>query len=176
MADICELILDQHHEMRQCFAELDRYRTDPRPDIELLTQRWERLHRLLDAHAEAEEMLFYPLLLDAGAGKNAAEETRDAISDHNDIRDAGNAAARFSVASSEWWSVVLQARESNSTHMAEEERGALSDARVNAADAARAEAGSRWEAFMTGRTGELAASSHDKDPDRYVETHTGGGA
>jgi hypothetical protein len=176
MPDICELILTQHHEMRQRFAELDAFRADQRPDLARLSERWDDLHRLLDAHAEAEEILFYPLLLDAAGDDEAADETQDAISDHNDIRDAGNAAARFPVGSTQWWSVVLQAREHNSTHMAEEERGALSDARISSAAQGRADAGVRWQAFMTGRTGELAAASHDKDPDHYVETHSRSGA
>jgi hypothetical protein len=41
---------------------------------------------LLEAHADAEEKLFSPRLLDVG--KEGDEETDDAISDHNDIRDA----------------------------------------------------------------------------------------
>lgn len=173
MRDICQLILEQHHEMRRRFAELDDYLAEPHPDEQSLAQTWEALHRLLDAHAEAEELLFYPLLLRAVDDPETADETRDAIGDHNKIRDAGAAAAQCPVATPHWWSVVLQAREHNSTHMAEEERGVLCVARTSTDRDKRSEAGSKWEAFMTGRLGELADASHDKDPDGYVAAHVG---
>lgn len=173
MGDICELILEQHHEMRRRFAALDNHLATAHLDEATLTRTWESLHRLLDAHAEAEELLFYPLLLQAVDDTEIADETRDAIGDHNKIRDAGAASAQHRVGTPQWWSVVLQAREHNSTHMAEEERGVLCIARTSTDRDLRTEAGSHWEAFMTGRLGELAEESHDKDPDGYVTAHTG---
>ena len=178
MDDICDLILQQHHDMRRRFAELDDYLAAAHPDTGALSRVWEALHRLLDAHAEAEELLFYPLLLGSAldAEAEAEADARDAIGDHNQIRDAGAAAARCALASPQWWSAVLEAREHNSKHMAEEERGALSVARTATPRQARLEAGSHWEAFMTGRLRELAEASHDKNPDAYVAAYAGGEA
>jgi hypothetical protein len=85
--DITQLILDDHHEQRKMFALLDEVDRD---DTESLGPSGTRLRILLEVHAEAEEQLFYPRLLEVGEGAtdadDAEEETEDAISDHNDIR------------------------------------------------------------------------------------------
>jgi hypothetical protein len=92
--DIVELILADHHEQRRMFALLDEIGDDP----DLLQPVWKRLSVLLEVHADAEERLFYPRLLEAGAGAGGAddaeEETKDAIRDHNDIRDGIRRASR----------------------------------------------------------------------------------
>ena len=58
-------------------------------------------------HAEAEERFFYPKLLKVGDGAGgkptAADETLDAIKDHNKIRDAVAAVAHETVGSDGWW-------------------------------------------------------------------------
>ena len=95
--DITELILTQHHEQRRTFALLDELADDPAG----LAAVWERLTILLEVHAEAEEKFFYPRLLEVGTGggdaESAASETKDAIKDHNEIRDAIAEAARHEV-------------------------------------------------------------------------------
>ena len=51
---------------------------------------WTRLSAMLEVHAQAEELYFYPELLKLGERRHEdeeAEETKDAIGDHNDIRD-----------------------------------------------------------------------------------------
>jgi hypothetical protein len=171
MSDICELILDQHHEMRRAFADLDELSAARDPDQGRVLRVWTALRDLLDAHAEAEEMLFYPILLRTRGDTTA--ETTDAVSDHNGIRDACREAERNEPGSDSWWAAVRSARQQNSTHMAEEERGPLRDLRTAAESPLRKEAGARWEAFMTGRLSELAAASHDKDPRAYVAAHQG---
>jgi hypothetical protein len=86
--DITELILTQHHEQRRTFALLDELTDHPAG----LAAVWERLTVLLEVHAKAEELFFYPRLLQVGTGggdaDSAESETRDAIKDHNEIRDA----------------------------------------------------------------------------------------
>jgi hypothetical protein len=171
MSDICELILDQHHEMRRAFAALDELSAARDPDQGWLLRAWTALRGLLDAHAEAEEMLFYPILLRT-RGDSAAETTA-AVTDHNRIRDACREAERKEPGSDSWWSAVRSARRENSTHMAEEERGALRGLRTAVEPPLREKAGARWEAFMTGRLSELAAASHDKDAHAYVAAHQG---
>lgn len=171
MSEICRLILDQHHEVRLRFAELDEFSIDTTIKSTELAARWAGLRQLLDAHAEAEEMLVYPLLLRIAG--DARDDTVDAVSDHNDIRDACRRTEDLQPGSDEWWAGVWSARASNSRHMAEEELGALPDLRTTVAGAAREDAAERWEAFMTGRRRQLAAPSN-KNPDRYVAATEGG--
>src|SRR3954462_4317284 len=117
--DITQLILDDHHEQRQLFAileQIDRAATDD------LATVWRRLASFLDLHAEAEEELFYPALLRLGWGVDAehtpAEETEDAIGDHNDIRDAVAETANHPAGSDDWWAAVAAANKANGDHMA----------------------------------------------------------
>jgi hypothetical protein len=128
--DITELIMSDHHEQRRMFALLDEAGEDPA----VLGPIWRRLAILLEVHAAAEEKLFYPTLMQVGEGAGGQSgpgaETKDAIGDHNDIRDAVHAAEDHDVGSQEWWQSVLDAREANSDHMAEEEREALADFRL----------------------------------------------
>ena len=86
--DITTVILDQHAEQRRTFAMLDDV---PRDDVAALGAIWERLTVLLEVHAQAEELFFYPRLLEVGTGAGGADdeadEVTDALGDHNDIRD-----------------------------------------------------------------------------------------
>lgn len=128
--DITQLILDDHNEQRRLFAAISEI--DPN-ETEALKAVWGRLKDLLDAHAEAEERFFYPELLKTGTGAadadSAEEETRDAISDHNDIRDTGEKVQNHDVGSPEWFSAVADCEVANSDHMGEEERQCLVDFR-----------------------------------------------
>src|SRR5215213_8829176 len=92
--DITEVILSDHHEQRRMFAMLDDV---DRSDVKTLTVLWNRLSAMLEVHAQAEELFFYPELLALGRrlrDDTEAEETKDAIGDHNDIRDGILGAAR----------------------------------------------------------------------------------
>lgn len=81
MTDITQLILDDHETFRRKFAALD-----DADEPEQLRAIWDPLAALLDVHAVAEEVVFYPELLRRG-DDDAEDETVDAIGDHNDIRD-----------------------------------------------------------------------------------------
>lgn len=140
--DICDLILEQHHEFRVRFAELDGMRD---ADAASLAAAWQPLADLLEVHAEAEEQLFYPHLIEHGA--EPMEETEDAITDHNSITEAVEQAAGLGAGSDAWWEAVDEARSQNSSHTAEEERGALADFRRNAPGELREEIGAAWLAF-----------------------------
>jgi hypothetical protein len=130
--DITELILNQHHEQRRAFALLDELDGDPAA----LAAVWERITIMLEVHAKAEELYFYPRLLEVGTGGGDADsvedETEDAIKDHNEIRDAIAEAAKHEAGSAEWWKAVRDCEEENSDHMAEEEREDLVDFRQHA--------------------------------------------
>ncbi len=166
MPDVCDLVLDDHETMRRRFAELD----ERREDKEVAAELWAPLAELLELHAATEEELFYPALLRAGV--RAKEETDDAINDHNEIRDAVAKAAGRSPGSKEWWDAVDEAREQNSDHMAEEERGALADMRSNGSADEREALGARWLSFKDEHAGMRGIAAEDKDPEEYVQEHS----
>lgn len=168
--DVTQLILDDHHEQRRLFGIINQ--TEP-SDTEALSAVWQRLKALLDTHAEAEERFFYPKLLAVGKGAvdsdSAQDETLDAIKDHNEIRDAGEAVEGHPVGSAEWFKAVDEADRVNSKHMAEEERQGLNDFRRHASLEERHALGVKFIAFecqhLTGVT------PRDKDPKQYVSEH-----
>src|ERR1700757_1641152 len=102
--DITQLILDDHHEQRRLFAILEQV---SRADVEVLSAVWQRLAAFLELHAAAEEEIFYPELVRGGLVAHRAagveDETLDAISDHNEIRDAVADVARHPVGSDGWF-------------------------------------------------------------------------
>ena len=149
------------------FAQLDELARD---HPEQLATVWDRLATFLEVHADAEEQLFYPRLLEVGHGAadadDAEEETEDAIGDHNDIRDAIRRARGHAVGTDEWTQAVADARRANSDHMAEEERQALSDFRRHTDIAERHELGARFAGFETANF--HGVDSENQDPDEYV--------
>ena len=169
--DITELILQQHHEQRRTFALLDELEGDRAG----LAAVWERLTILLEAHAEAEEKFFYPRLLKIGTGggdaDSAADETEDAIKDHNEIRDAIAEAAKHEVGSDAWWTAVRGADEANSDHMAEEEREDLVDFRRHADLQTRHDIAVQFIVYENQHASRGIAPK-DKDPEEYVEDNS----
>ena len=169
--DIVELILADHHEQRRMFALLDELGNDP----ELLEPVWQRLSILLEVHADAEERLFYPRLLDVGEGAGGADgardETKDAIRDHDDIRDGLRRAGQHPVGSGEWWQAVSDTRTANSDHMGEEEREALADFRRHARLRTRHELAVQFAVYEAAHAGGVPLA--DKDPVQYVRRHQG---
>ncbi len=130
--DIAQLILDDHAEQRRLFSLIDELGPDDGPALQAV---WARLRVLLDVHALAEETFFYPELLKIGRGADndsPVTETRDAIKDHNEIRDTAGEVDRQRPGSPEWFAAVAAANKANSDHMAEEERQGLTDFRRNA--------------------------------------------
>jgi Hemerythrin HHE cation binding domain len=167
--DIVELIMADHHEQRRMFALLDEIGDDPG----LLQPVWARLAVLREVHADAEERLFYPRLLHVGeradGADRAGEEAKDAIRDHDDIRDGIRRTSRHPVGSSGWWQAVTDTRVANSDHMGEEEREALADFRRHASLRARHELAVQFAVYEAAHVGGVPLE--DKDPDRYVRRH-----
>jgi len=168
--DITQLILDDHHEQRRLFAILDEIDDG---DVTTLAAVWERLATFLEVHAEAEEELFYPALLKLGEGAggkaSAASETKDAIKDHNEIRDAVVAVAGHRVGTAAWRKAVSDANEANGDHMAEEEREGLTDFRGQASLKVRHDLAVRFAGFEASRV--TGVKAVDKDPTAYVAQH-----
>ncbi len=169
--DITEHILDQHDQQRRMFALLDEI--DP-ADTDALGAVWQRLAIFLEVHAAAEEEIFYPEVLrvghGAGGAESAADETEDAIGDHNDIRDAVSRAAKERPGTDAWWKAVMDARLANSDHMAEEEREDLADFRRHADLQTRHDLAVRFLVFEAKHADGI--DSANKDPEDYVEENT----
>jgi hypothetical protein len=166
--DITQLILDDHHEQRRLFAILEQ--VDP-TETGVLTAVWARLAAFLELHAEAEEEIFYPALLQVGVAAQrkvgVEEETLDAIGDHNEIRDAVAEVARHQVGTDEWYAAVAAANLANSDHMGEEEREGLTDFRRLASLQRRHQLAVAFAAFEARNYAGVPAV--DKDPASYVQ-------
>ncbi|MEO7635207.1 MAG: hemerythrin domain-containing protein [Sphingomicrobium sp.] len=169
--DITQLIIDDHAEQRRLFTLLQEI---PAKDTGALDAVWKRLGALLDTHAEAEERFFYPELLKLGKGAadadSAADETEDAIKDHNKIRDAGAAVAKCTVGTKEWFAAVDKANEENGDHLAEEERQGLADFRKNAPLDLRQRLAVQFAEFSAVNL--LGVKPVDKDPDAYIKRNS----
>ena len=169
--DITQLILDDHAEQRRLFAMIEQI---DKSEIQALTAIWQRLQALLDVHAEAEERFFYPRLMKVGTGggdaDSAAEETEDAIKDHNEIRDTGLAVDEHEVGTAEWFEAVNACNKANSDHMAEEERQGLTDFRRNADLATRHALAVQFAAFEAEHL--TGVRPVNKDPEAYIEKHS----
>ncbi len=165
--DITEEILHQHGEQRRLFAVLDEI--DP-SDGRSLAAVWSRLAVLLESHAAAEEKYVYPRLLRSGDGPpgedGPVDETKDAIKDHNEIRDAVRRANDETPGTDAWWKAVRDARESNSDHMAEEERDDLPDFRRHVDFATRHRIAVDFLVFQAEHA--TGVQRDDRDPDAYV--------
>jgi hypothetical protein len=169
--DITQLILDEHAQQRRLFSLIEEIDAS---DKAALGSLWNRLRALLDAHAEAEERFFYPRLMEVGTGANdadsAADETEDAIEDHNEIRDTAAEVDKHPVGSDEWFAAIGKCNEANGDHMAEEERQGLTDFRRHASVEERHALGIRFIAFEADHL--TGVTPVDKDPKQWVKEHT----
>lgn len=168
--DITQEILDDHAEQRKLFATLEQIGPG---EVEALAAVWGRLSALLDAHAEAEEQLFYPELLKLGrlgGDDQAREETEDAVHDHNEIRDAVAAVKNEQPGSSAWFGAVAKANEVNGDHMAEEEREGLTKFREHVSLDERHALAVKFVAFEARHV--TGVTPVDKDPESYIRENS----
>jgi hypothetical protein len=165
--DITQLILDDHHEQRRRFANLEQIDA---ADVRSLGEIWDRLAVFLEVHAAAEEAIFYPELLKLAIGPqplgSAEPETVDAIHDHNEIRDAIAAVTGHHVGSQGWLDAVAEVNRANSDHMGEEEREGLTDFRRRVSLAERHRLAVAFAAFEARNF--AGVRPVDTDPETYV--------
>jgi hypothetical protein len=166
MPDICDLILDDHELFRRRFAELDDERNSGGSAVVKL---WEPLAEHLERHAAAEEAVFYPAVLNRLVQGTA--DTHHALRDHNKIRAAVRDVAGAEPGTDGWWAALKHANDENSDHMAEEERGPLSDFRQQEADDLRKDLGSQFVAFNSDHAGGRDLDTSDTDPEEFLEAH-----
>jgi Hemerythrin HHE cation binding domain len=162
MADITDLIFEDHQWFRRQFFYLDEAK-----DVAELTAIWEPLATRLDTHADAEERIFYPALLKQ-RDEDAAEATKDAIKDHNKIRDAVADSRRHEVGSDAWHEAVGRARKENGEHLDEEEREGLAEFRKDATAARRHSLAMRWLRFTYDHPLGRGVDDRDKDAAAYI--------
>jgi hypothetical protein len=121
----------------------------------------------LEVHAAAEETLFYPRLLKDDA--DAVDDTKDAIKDHNEIRDGITDAQKHDVGDEAWWRAVKATDDANTEHMDEEEKGPLIEFDDAATSEEQAQLAASFAAFETEHAGARGITIEDKDPEEYVE-------
>lgn len=164
--DITDLVLNDHHRQRQAFALLDEI--DPQ-DTTQLAAVWADLAAFLETHAAAEEAVLYPVVLQHS--DPTAAETKDALKDHNKIRDAISRAAAAEVGSQQWWQAVGNARSENTEHMGEEEDDVLQHLRRRVGIEHRSNLGLAFEAAKTAKQSRQLDETN-KDPQEYVAAHS----
>jgi hypothetical protein len=163
---VTDLIRLDHTWFRSQFAALDAARDDP----DKLTSLWATLSARLEVHAVAEETLFYPRLLKDDS--DSVDDTKDAIKDHNEIRDAIREAEGHRAGDDAWWKGVNATQHANDEHMEEEEKGPLIEFDDAASSDEQAELASAFSAFETEHAGARGISMEDKDPEEYVEENS----
>ena len=161
--DLVRLILSDHETFRMKFAQLEDLRDEPRAAAVL----WGELSAHLEVHASAEEAHFYPALLEKV--DDSEDETKDAVGDHDEIRQGIRRAAAAEAGSAEWWAGVQDAREANDEHLAEEERDDLPDFLQAASVEERQSLGARFIAFQDEHPWAAGLDYSDKDPDEFVK-------
>lgn len=124
----------------------------------------------LEVHATAEEQFFYPQLLKRV--DDMEDETEDAVSDHDDIRQGIRRAAAAELGSDDWWGGIQAAREANDEHLAEEERDDLAPFLEKASLEVRNEVGERFAAFQREHAHGAGLDHSDTGADAYMEEQT----
>jgi len=168
--DITDIILADHEDQRRMFARLDDV---DRSDAGALGALWTRLAAMMEVHAQAEENFFYPRLVKLGERLHDAEEaaeTKDAIGDHNDIRDGITEASRCDVGSDGWWKGVTDARKANDQHMGEEEHEGLVDFRRHVSLEERHSIAVSFVAWQAQHVD--GVPTVDKNPEQYVQDNS----
>ncbi|MGI9155493.1 MAG: hemerythrin domain-containing protein [Marmoricola sp.] len=168
MPDILDVILSEHEEFRLQFAHFEAI-----TDADEQRSRWEPLQDLLEVHAAAEEAVFYPEVV--RALHDGTEETKDAVHEHNEIRDAIGEIEEHQPGTELFLLAVKQVQAANAHHMAEEESEVLPQFR-DATDAAlREELGDRFCSFKDQHPGAKGISSDKTDAQQVVDRSSGDG-
>jgi hypothetical protein len=167
MADVVDLIYEDHDWIRRRFFYLDEARSNA--ELEAI---WEPLARRLDTHAQIEEEIFYPALLKKGKAGDPEDETEDAVHDHNKIRDAVREARGHEVGSAEWFAAVGRARTENGEHLDEEEREAIPDFLKSASAQLRHDLAMKWLQLYHEHPAGRGIDDSDRDVEKYLDENS----
>jgi Hemerythrin HHE cation binding domain len=155
--DVIELIMADHRRIRRLCQALDdtaRWSGGSDPDW-IPAHVWQRLASLLEAHVRAEEEICHLPMY--GCDPHAAERRREAVADHDDIREAITEAHLRHPGSRLWWMAVSTVLVTTVEHLDREERGPLAASRPRLTMQQRRELGCQYSAFITAWTLDAAA-------------------
>ena len=160
MKDIVDLIRDDHEEQRLAFSHLESATQASEQQ-----SGWEHLRGLLEVHAAAEEAVFYPEV--ARLSESSAEQTEDAVEEHNQLRDAIGEVAEHQPGTDLYLLAIRQAKAVNDHHLAEEEANVLPE--VSRLDAGkRQQLGGAFQDFKDRHPGGKGVSGERKDAKAYI--------
>ncbi len=155
-ADVIELIMADHRRIRR-FREVldDAVRGGPASGSGwMLAHVWQRATDLLGSHTRAEEEICYLTMF--GPGSRLGEWRREAVADHDDIREAIEEALLQPVGSALWWNAARAALAASADHLKCEERDMLVSWLPRLTMRRRLELGHQWLGFVAARRLELA--------------------
>lgn len=150
-ADVIDLIMADHRRIRRLSEALEvaaRHRVDSGQDW-MLAHIWQQLAGLLRAHTRAEEEICYPI---SGCSRPDAGLMRDAIDDHEDIREAIGEASLQRAGSARWWRAVRAVLAVSAGHLDREERDVLPCCLAGPTVSQRQELGQQWLRFIAAWT------------------------
>lgn len=145
-ADIIELVMEDHRRirrLREALSDAVRYSGGSGPGW-MVAHAWQRLSGLLEVHARAEEEICYLPMF--GSSPQAIRRMREAVGDHDDIREAIGEASLQRAGSTLWWRAVRAGLAASSAHLERAERGMLTHCELTASQ--RLELGRQWSAFI----------------------------
>ena len=143
--DIVEQVMADHRRIRRLTQAVhDAARDNGEPGWALIAV-WERLADLLEVHTWAKEEVCYLSMF--GSSRSAVEQRREAISRHDDIRDAISEASLRPVGSPLWWRAVQAALTAAAEHLDREEHVIRSSWMPRLTVSRRRELGRQWSAF-----------------------------
>jgi Hemerythrin HHE cation binding domain len=147
-ADVIELIMADHRRIGRLSDVLyDAARRDGGRSPDWIPGHvWQRLADLLVIHTRAEEQICYLSMF--GSGARAAEQMRDSVADHDDIREVIGEASVQSVGSVPWWRAVRTVIAVSAEHLEREERDILPGCLLELTMSRRKELGGQWCAFI----------------------------
>jgi hypothetical protein len=150
-ADIIDVIMADHRRIRRLcrtLSDLARRAGDSGPGW-MLAHVWQRLAGLLEAHIRAEEEICYLPMF--GSGRGAAERRREAIADHDDLREMIGEASLQRAGSPPWRRAVSAVLAAAGSHLDREERAVL-DGLAGLTMSQRRDLGRQWYAFIAAWT------------------------
>ena len=150
--DVIELIMADHRRIRRLGRALDdavSWSGSSGADW-MPAHVWQRLASLLDAHMRAEEEVCHLPMYTGHA--HAAERRREAVADHDDIREAIGEARLRAAGSRLWGGAVGAALMITAEHLDREERGPLAATLPWLTMPQRQELGRQYAGFITAWT------------------------
>jgi hypothetical protein len=158
-ADIIDLVMADHRRIRRLCRTLGGMARQAGGSGAgwMLTNVWQRLTGLLEMHTRAEEEICYLPMF--GSGPRAAKRRREAIADHDDLREMITEASLQRAGSPPWWRAVSAVLAATGSHLDREER-AVRDGLAGLAMSQRRDLGRQWYAFIAAWTLDASGSAH----------------